>query len=87
LKRAQKLRELSLHRYQSEALRQKDQVKQTLVLKKESRGGAKGLSRDYWPIKFTNDFSTTTPEVSVRITGYEHDAKNMEGVLLGEVMA
>jgi len=87
LKRAQKLRELSLHRYQSEALRQKDQIKQVLILKKESRGGAKGLSKDYWPIKFTNTFESSAAEVSVRITGYEHDSKNMEGVLLGEVLS
>ncbi len=86
LKRAQKLRELSLHRFQSEALRQKGTLKPTLVLKKESRGGAKGLSRDYWPIKFMNEVDPSKFEVSVKIVGYEHDPKNMEGVLLGEVL-
>jgi threonylcarbamoyladenosine tRNA methylthiotransferase MtaB len=86
LKRAQKLRELSLHRYQSEALKQKDQVKKALVLKKESRGGAKGLTRDYWPVKFVNPEASSGFEVSVRITGYEHDPKSIEGVLVGEIV-
>ncbi len=87
LKRAQKLRELSLHRYQSEALLQKGLVKKALVLKKESKGGAKGLTRDYWPVKFSNPELATGSEVSVQITGYEHDPKNMEGVLIGEIQA
>jgi threonylcarbamoyladenosine tRNA methylthiotransferase MtaB len=45
--RAQRLRELSLHRLQSEALKQIGSVKRALVLNKVSSGG-QALSRDYW---------------------------------------
>jgi threonylcarbamoyladenosine tRNA methylthiotransferase MtaB len=45
--RAQRLRELSLHRLQSEALKQIGNVKRALVLNKVSSGG-QALSRDYW---------------------------------------
>lgn len=85
VKRAQKLRELSLHRYQSEALKQKDTVKKVMLLK---AGRTHGLSRDYWNIKFASkpDFAAGT-EVMARITGYEHDARHMEGLLLAEVIS
>jgi threonylcarbamoyladenosine tRNA methylthiotransferase MtaB len=85
LKRAQKLRELSLHRYQSEALRQKDAAKDVLILNKASKGGAQSLSRDYWPVKIQGAVELPVGhEISVRITGYEHNPQQMEGVLLGE---
>lgn len=45
--RAQRLRELSLHRLQSEALKQVGLVKSSLVLNKYS-DGVQALSRDYW---------------------------------------
>ncbi len=85
LKRAQKLRELSLHRYQSEALKQKNTVKKVLVLK---NGRAQGLSRDYWNVRSNAaDLGPAGSEVLMKITGYEHDPKHMEGVLLGEVLS
>lgn len=94
MNRAQKLRELSLHRYQSEALKQKDLVKKTLILKKQAKGGARGLSRDYWPIKFTNedqllqfsDDQLGTFELDAKIIGYHHEPTMMEGVLLAEIL-
>jgi threonylcarbamoyladenosine tRNA methylthiotransferase MtaB len=90
LKRAQKLRELSLHRYQSEALKQQGSVKKVLLLKKETRGGAHGLSRDYWNVRLTNladqPLVPGEAEALVRITGYEHNPKHMEGVLIGEIL-
>ncbi|MEZ0391898.1 MAG: tRNA (N(6)-L-threonylcarbamoyladenosine(37)-C(2))-methylthiotransferase MtaB [Pseudobdellovibrionaceae bacterium] len=90
LKRAQKLRELSLHRYQSEALRQKGSLKKVLLLKKETRGGAQGLSRDYWNIRMTNldgQMPDSSGELLVKVTGYEHNPQHMEGVLLAEVVS
>lgn len=47
--RAQRLRELSLHRLQSEALKQIGQVKNVLVLNKPS-ASYQGVSRDYWNV-------------------------------------
>lgn len=47
--RAQRLRELSLHRLQSQALRQVGESKKILVMNKYASGG-QGLSRDYWNI-------------------------------------
>lgn len=98
MQRAQKLRELSLHRYQAEAMKQLGTLKKALILKKAAKGGARGLSEDYWPIKFVdtaaieNSFSgqgtqdlNSLYEVSVRITGYEHLPQQMEGVLLAEI--
>jgi threonylcarbamoyladenosine tRNA methylthiotransferase MtaB len=86
LKRAQKLRELSLHRYQVEALKQKGTVKKVLLLK---NGRVQGLSRDYWNIQIQNSEFQSQPglEVNVKITGYAHDPKHMEGVLTGEVLS
>lgn len=89
LRRAQKLRELSLHRYQSEALKQKETVKRVLVLKKETKGGAQGLSRDYWNIRMTNlnsQMADENGELNVKITGYETRPQQMEGILTGEVL-
>jgi threonylcarbamoyladenosine tRNA methylthiotransferase MtaB len=94
LSRAQKLRELSLHRYQSEALKQTGLKKRALILKKQAKGGARGLSQDYWPLKFLNEeiFENMemglngTCEMDVRITGYHHEPTQMEGVLLAEVI-
>jgi threonylcarbamoyladenosine tRNA methylthiotransferase MtaB len=85
LKRAQKLRELSLHRYQAEALKQKDSIKKVMLLK---TGRAHGLSRDYWNIKFTNkpDLAAGT-EILARILDYEHDPRHMEGLLLAEAIS
>jgi threonylcarbamoyladenosine tRNA methylthiotransferase MtaB len=70
--RAQKLRELSLHRYQSEGLKQLGLKKQVLVQKKPSKGGH-GLSRDYWNIQIQDDVDVcaqyANQEVWVEVTG------------------
>jgi threonylcarbamoyladenosine tRNA methylthiotransferase MtaB len=47
--RALRLRELSLHRYQTEALKQVGSLKKVLVLNKYSEQ-VQGLSRDYWNV-------------------------------------
>ncbi|MEQ1722536.1 MAG: tRNA (N(6)-L-threonylcarbamoyladenosine(37)-C(2))-methylthiotransferase MtaB, partial [Pseudobdellovibrio sp.] len=48
--RAQRLRELSLHRLQSEAMKQIGSLKQALVLNKLNFNN-QAVSRDYWNIK------------------------------------
>jgi threonylcarbamoyladenosine tRNA methylthiotransferase MtaB len=92
--RAKLLRELSLHRFQSEALKQKDCVLNALILKKVSRGTF-AISDNYWPITLAeSNLSDVTnqdlcslfggQEKSVRITGFSPD--NGEGVLIGELV-
>jgi threonylcarbamoyladenosine tRNA methylthiotransferase MtaB len=81
LRRAQKLRELSQHRYQSQALIQIGQQKQALVLKNN-----RALARDFWPIRLENSEKFVGQEISVRITGFEPDHKNLDGALRGEVI-
>lgn len=55
--RAQRLRELSLHRHQTEALKQVGIVKKVLVLNKFSQE-VQGISRDYWNVNLglTSEF-------------------------------
>jgi threonylcarbamoyladenosine tRNA methylthiotransferase MtaB len=88
LNRAQKLRELSLHRYQAEALKQNGSIKEVLVLKKKAKG-ADGLSHDYWPVRETSgkNLSEWAGELArFEITGFELSEKNHEGVLLGRML-
>lgn len=49
--RAARLRELSLHRYQSEALKQRGKIKSVLTLASVKKSNA--LSDDYWPVQVT----------------------------------
>ena len=87
-RRAQKLRELSLHRYQSEALKQNGQQKKVLVLNNEARG-AQGLSRDYWPVKWTDGTewkNLSGKEVKVQITGFLQSEKWSDGILSGSLV-
>lgn len=56
--RAARLRELSLHRQQSEALKQVGKIRSTLILQKSSRG-ADGLTDNYWPVKFDQDLAVS----------------------------
>ncbi len=91
LQRAQKLRELSLHRIQSHALAQKDTVKEVLLLNKPAKGGAQGLAKDYWPVKIkglqdANYEALKGQEVLVRIEAYEHPTGGIEGYLVGELI-
>ncbi len=85
LKRAQKLRELSLHRYQAQGLKQVNSVKKVLVLKNSSKG-AQGLSRDYWNIGISQDVSKFAgTEVDVKILKYEQLENRMDGILRAEL--
>lgn len=89
LSRAEKLRSLSLHRYQSEALKQIGTVKKVLVMKSSAKG-VDGLSRDYWPVQI-NNFALRdqfiNQEVLVKISKYDHsDPRKMEGHLQGELV-
>jgi threonylcarbamoyladenosine tRNA methylthiotransferase MtaB len=88
LRRASRLRELSLHRYESRAQAQIGKVKRALVLKNQARGG-QALSHDYWPVQITGLESFAHwagQEVQVKVTGYDHSNKNhMEGHLTAEV--
>ena len=86
LERAQRLRELSLHRYQSEALRQIGLKKKVLLLK-EKKSGRFGLSRDYWNIDLNSlDLSqySSGDEIEVSISEYLPSIKSQpEGFLKG----
>lgn len=68
--RAQRLRELSLHRHQTEALKQVGTVKKVLVLNKFSED-VQGLSRDYWNVNLglaSSDYeSFRNKEVNVAV--------------------
>lgn len=63
--RAQRLRELSLHRLQSEALKQVGTIKKALILNKH-QNSHQAVSRDYW-------------NINLGLTGSEHElVKNTE---------
>lgn len=85
--RAARLRELSLHRFQSEALKQVGKVFETLILNKPSKK-AEGLTRNYWPVRLGLSLEVLSElsgrEVQVRITGvnFETGEGQLEGVLL-----
>lgn len=84
--RASRLRELSLHRYQSEALKQVGTLQKTLILHKPAKN-ADGLTNHYWPILVNR--AESSPQylgeiIKTRITGY--DFSEGEGVLKGEIV-
>lgn len=85
--RAAKLRELSLHRFQAEALKQVGKTYQTLILNKPSRK-AEGLTRNYWPVRLnlTEDKikDLSGQEIQVKIIGvnFETGEGQLEGLLL-----
>ena len=96
--RAKLLRDLSLHRFQSEALKQKDQVLDSIILKKVSRGTV-ALSDNYWPIALSNQATLPNQaslsgeelcsqfggqERKIHITGFNPEVG--EGVLVGEII-
>lgn len=94
--RAKKLRELSHHRFQSEALKQIGKVKRALVLKKPSRGSF-CLTDNYWPVGLVDSTSRATElqklcdqyggqEVEIKIDAFEPDQVTQEGLLLGRVL-
>ncbi len=85
--RAARLRELSLHRFQAEALKQVGNVHQTLILNKASRK-AEGLTRNYWPVRLNLSEEKLKElagqELKVKITGvnFETGEGQLEGVIL-----
>ena len=84
--RSQRLRELSLARFEQQARAQIGKRKQVLVLKAPGKG-AEALSRDYWPVKIEGAVDLVPgSEIWVEVTGYE-DSPNQrtEGVLKGSV--
>lgn len=90
LRRASRLRELSLSRFESLAAAQANSIKKVLVLKDQARGG-RGLSHDYWPVEITgaDEFLSnwSGQEIDVKIDSYVRSSKNgMEGHLRGEVV-
>ncbi|MGZ3692018.1 MAG: radical SAM protein, partial [Pseudobdellovibrio sp.] len=76
--RAQRLRELSLHRLQSEALKQVGAVKKMLVLNKMNKE-TQGLTRDYWNVN-----AGLTVEEHELLKNTEITVKVTEVVLLNE---
>ncbi|MBC7419321.1 MAG: tRNA (N(6)-L-threonylcarbamoyladenosine(37)-C(2))-methylthiotransferase MtaB [Bdellovibrio sp.] len=86
--RASRLRELSLHREQSEALKQIGTTKKALVLNKLMSSN-QALSRDYWTIDLglTEDTHALVKntEVEVKITSVE--VRQMNVVLKAQVLA
>lgn len=93
--RAAKLRELSLHRYQAESLKQVGTYKKVLVQNKASKGGH-GLSRDYWNVfihkgphseeNFDACALYANQEVDVKITGLDMTGSWMEAPLTAQVV-
>ncbi len=86
--RASRLRELSLHREQAEALKQIGTLKKALVLNKLMTSG-QALSRDYWSIDLglneETHASLKNTEVLVKITSVE--IRQMDVVLKAQVFA
>lgn len=84
--RAARLRELSLHRFQAEALKQVGHIHQALILNKASRK-AEGLTRNYWPVRLHLSEEKLKElsglEVQVKITGvnFETGEGQLEGVI------
>ena len=82
--RSQRLRELSLARFETSAREQIGLKKKALVLKSPGKG-AEGLTRDYWPVHIENlEGVAPGSEVDIEIIGYmESTANRTEGVLRG----
>ena len=84
-RRSSKLRELSLHRYQQELLKQVGTKKYVLPLRDQELG--RGLSRDYWPVTMEN-FSglQESKDVFQKEQSVEITSVDFAGELLGRVI-
>lgn len=87
-RRAERLRELSLTRFNEQALRQIGTTKRILPLKNGAYACRRGLAREYWNVELAGD-SQTLPEgldeIAVSITGYlPPKAGRVEGLLVGQ---
>lgn len=79
VERAQLLRQLSLHRYQAEALKQIGSTRQVLVLKNESKG-AQGLSRESWPVALPQGLvASAHQELNLKLTAFHMNEQRMDG--------
>ena len=88
--RAARLRDLSLHRFQSEGLKQIGTIQSALILNKSSKN-TDGLTNHYWPVIIPNFLNNEDYknkflgiEVLVKITGFS--VENSEGHLIGEII-
>lgn len=85
--RAQRLRELSLHRLQAEALKQVGLIKKILVLNKPAKS-YDGVTQDYWNVKLSNNSQPLenfkNQEVEVKITSVQAEEGGTDVVLIGE---
>ncbi|MES2803095.1 MAG: tRNA (N(6)-L-threonylcarbamoyladenosine(37)-C(2))-methylthiotransferase MtaB [Bdellovibrionota bacterium] len=85
--RAARLRELSLHRFQAEALKQVGKTHQTLILNKASKK-AEGLTRNYWPVRLNlseeklKELSGLEVQVKITAVNFETGEGQLEGVIL-----
>jgi threonylcarbamoyladenosine tRNA methylthiotransferase MtaB len=85
--RAKQLRELSLHRLQSEALKNQNTNKKVLILKSSAKG-TQGLSRCYWPVQIQDsDFvkRNAGQEVELKVGQYHLPVHKTEGYFLYEL--
>lgn len=80
MRRSERLRELSLQRYEARAHEQIGLVKSALILKKNA------VSEDYWTIEIANSQDLKPGTIcNIKIVGYRKPESKMEGVLIGEV--
>lgn len=80
--RARRLRDLSLERVESQAIRQIGQIKKVLALQSESKKN-RAISRDYWNIVLEEDGGGTTlsEEFAVQIIGTYRGSTKIEAYL------
>jgi threonylcarbamoyladenosine tRNA methylthiotransferase MtaB len=84
--RAQRLRELSLHRLQAEALKQVGKSKQILILNKPAKS-YDGVSLDYWNVKLVSNANVDNyknQEIKVNILSVQAEDGGTDVVLIGE---
>lgn len=85
--RAARLRELSLHRFQAEALKQVGNIHQTLILNKASKK-AEGLTRNYWPVRLNlseeklKELAGLEVQAKITAVNFETGEGQLEGVVL-----
>lgn len=85
--RAARLRELSLHRFQAEALKQVGSTYQTLILNKASKK-AEGLTRNYWPVRLNlseeklKELAGLEVQVKITAVNFETGEGQLEGVIV-----
>lgn len=87
--RAERLRQLSADRYNSEALKQIGTVKKVLGLKKgnaDDNRTAFGLSHDYWNVQLDMSSLVVGKEAEVQITGFNSTVMKLDPPLMGQCL-